>query len=736
MTPERWNRLKSLFNAALEKPTRDRLAFVRREAAGDEDLAREALALLATHEDDSFIEKPADLILDTLSTPGAALGPEAETSDLVDGKYRLEEQLGGGGMGVVYRARHEGLGKAFALKLIRSASRSDPLFAERFRTEAAALGRLKHPGIVDVTDFGIDPEGNRAYLVMEHLEGRTLGAERRERGVLGLDAALPVLEAAAQALDFAHTRGVLHLDLKPGNIFLSGDGPAAAVKILDFGLARLVATGDQQPAPVTAQLEGTPAYMAPESFTGGSLGAASDIYSFGIVAYELLTGRVPFQGAVGEVLQGHLRQAPPLPSSLNPELPFEIDAALLAALAKDPRARPSRAGDVVAGLRQARARATQRAWKTTERWRRLALAAAIGVALAAAGPGLSSTPAARRLERPVIDALFALEPPRAPDPRLLLVVIDEASLAADPTPLPERGEEAGRLLAAVLDAGAKAVAVDLLLPRQWGEARAFSDLVLERAEALTLAAGIGPEGALVGLECLDALTAAALGPQRVSALFGLVNVLEDEDGVTRKARLFVPAGNGKRRATWAGRAALAGGAGEVPEVVWVDAAVDPSRMARLSWKDLGARLTQDPGLFRDRLVLVGADYTGSGDEMHRVAVRRGPSEGLSGLELQALIVHTALAGRTYREPAPGLVWTIAGAALAFLLSALLYHRRLGPGLGGAAVMALLVAAAAAALFRARWLVPVAVPQMVIASAAVLGLVARALLPPFPVGGER
>ena len=169
----------------------------------------------------------------------AALVKTLVGARLVDGKYRLERRLSQGGMGVVYLARHVGLQREFAVKLIRSTGGWDAAQLARFRLEAETLGRLKHPGIVDVTDFGIDGRGGGLpYLVMEHLEGTTLMERCRSNGPLPMGEALPILAAVGRAIDFAHQHGVVHRDLKPANVFLCADGPGHAVKLLDFGLAR------------------------------------------------------------------------------------------------------------------------------------------------------------------------------------------------------------------------------------------------------------------------------------------------------------------------------------------------------------------------------------------------------------------------------------------------------------------------------------------------------------------
>src|SRR3954471_14203548 len=164
-------------------------------------------------------------------------------SPVLDGKYRLDERLGEGAVGLVYRATHLGLKKVFALKLLKPGLAAlDPFSVIRFQREAEALGRLRHPHIVEVTDFGIDPGTGAPYLVMELLEGAPLSEHCRREGPLPLARALPILDAIAAAVDAAHEQGILHRDLKPGNVLLCGpDGEERTVKVLDFGLAEISA---------------------------------------------------------------------------------------------------------------------------------------------------------------------------------------------------------------------------------------------------------------------------------------------------------------------------------------------------------------------------------------------------------------------------------------------------------------------------------------------------------------
>ena len=267
----------------------------------------------------------------------------------------MEERLGEGAAGIVYRAVHVGLEKSFAIKLLKNVGHPAPAALERFRREAVALGRLRHPNIVDVTDSGIDEAaGGVPYIVTELLEGVSLADLCRFQGPQALAQALPLLRQIAAAVDAAHNAGVLHRDLKPGNVFVCSKSPEPPiVKVLDFGLAELLTDkpgsgtlpdGKESLARLTTTggLVGTPLYVAPELIRLGQASRSSDIYSFGVLAYEILGGQPPFRGTLEEVLNGHLVAEPP-PLPLHPE----VWRALWDTLQKDPALRPGTAGEVV-----------------------------------------------------------------------------------------------------------------------------------------------------------------------------------------------------------------------------------------------------------------------------------------------------------------------------------------------------------------------------------------------------
>jgi CHASE2 domain-containing sensor protein len=654
---------------------------------------------------------------------------------VIGGKYRLEERLGEGALGVVHRAVHLGLERSFAIKLLKMAGAPSPEALSRFRREALALGRLRHPHIVEVTDSGIDEAAGIPYLVMELLEGLPLSDLRRNQGPLPLAQALSLLEQIAGAIDAAHSAGILHRDLKPGNVFvLAGDSLSPRVKVLDFGLAEML---DEASAPsephgregsgpgltTTGALPGTPLYAAPEVIRHGEASPASDVYSFGVIAYELLGGKPPFQGAVAEVLAGHLEAEPP-PLAL----PLEIWHALREALRKDPVRRPRTAGALVDRLREGMALAERARWRAAEIPRRIWRAAFLTGVLLAAGLVLPGPPLPG-IERRIGDLRLRASPARAPDPRILLITLDD-----NPLSLADRADEIGRTLSRILDAGTRGVAIDVLLHAKWSASPGFSDLLLRHSENLTLAAFSEPDGSVVGTECVDGLTAAALGPERVSGMFGFVNLDEDRDGAVRRGRLWFRDVSGHERPSWAARAArelqpdLDSG---TPRLFWIDTRIDWSRYERISWRDVPAALEWHPGLFRGRLVLVGGEFHGSGDDYHRIP-QRSRKRAVSGLTLQALMVDTIAAGLPIREPEKIFVFA-ASALVAFLaMAGALCARRAGPVAAWLAVGAALYMALSFPVFWWTGLmVPITAPLLLILLGLLAALLLRRLLPSPP-----
>jgi eukaryotic-like serine/threonine-protein kinase len=248
------------------------------------------------------------------------------------GRYRMEALLATGGMGEVWAAMDLLLDKAVAVKVLGGALAGDGRAAERLRREARAAARLEHPGIARVLDLG--EQDGRPYLVMELLEGESLAARIDRAGAMAPPEAARVVAAVADALEAAHRAGVVHRDVKPGNVFLTSDG---AVKVLDFGIAS--AAGEA--TLTTGEMLGTPAYLAPERVLGDPATPAADIYALGVVLYELLAGRRPFDDGSGiELAMAHVHARPERLAVAASSAPPFLVAACERAMAKDPSARP------------------------------------------------------------------------------------------------------------------------------------------------------------------------------------------------------------------------------------------------------------------------------------------------------------------------------------------------------------------------------------------------------------
>lgn len=270
------------------------------------------------------------------------------------GSYRVVGKLGEGGMGVVYVAEHQLLGRRAAIKVLLPAMSANQQVVTRFFNEARAVTAIADPGIVQVFDFGFQPDGS-AYIVMELLEGETLDARLRRRGPFSVADSLRLIRQVATSLAAAHARGVVHRDLKPDNVFVTGD-PAVTggerPKILDFGIAKLSGDDPGRHMTQTGMLIGTPVYMSPEQCRGaGNIDHRSDLYSLGCVLFTMIAGRPPFdQGGSGEVIAAHLKETPPLLSQLVPGIPAELDTLLARCLAKDAADRPQSALELADAL--------------------------------------------------------------------------------------------------------------------------------------------------------------------------------------------------------------------------------------------------------------------------------------------------------------------------------------------------------------------------------------------------
>jgi serine/threonine-protein kinase len=675
---------------------------------------------------------------------GEPLAASLAGPPVVGDRYVLERRLGSGGMGVVYAARHLGLQKRFALKLLLPPATRDASSAERFRREAEALGALAHPGIVTVTDFGVDArDGGTPYLVMELLAGVTLHARLAEAPEpMAAAAALDLLAGIAAALDHAHARGVLHRDLKPANVVLVREGGGAEVpRLLDFGLAHLThparrevaaalaaaadspAAGDAARLTGAGALLGTVAFMAPELLAGGAATTASDVYAFGVLAYEVLAGVRPFEGEPWEVMRAHRESAPPPASSQRAGLPPELDAALAAALAKDPRQRPATAGALVAELRGAWDAAGAAAWRRRERPRRLALAAAVAALVGAASSWLWSLAPLERAGLAWLDRQVSALPASPPDPALLIVALDEptaATAAASPGADPAAF---GRALDALFAAGARGVAVDLLLPAHWRGSRPLAAALLRHADRVTLGAFSTPQGRVVGPEAVSPLVTGALGAERAAAMFAFLNLEADADGVVRRARRSFADRGGGRRSAFAtaalARSGLTAAAGE-EGWFWLDRTADPRRLPRCSWRDVATAACA--AAVRGRLVLVGGDFADAGEDAHPVT---SGGEPLPGLLVHALAASTLRGGERFRDLHPAWRLGATTIAVATLAAVLLLSRRTRPGLALLAGLVVLLFGVSEGLLRSRSLVADAVgPAASVTLGAMLTLALR------------
>ena len=348
MTPERWQQIEQVLRTVLELEPAERSAILDRECAGDADLRAEVESLIAS-------AQPAESFLNGNALNDAyVLLEDAESESLIGhqiGHYLIQKQLGSGGMGDVYLAQDIGLERSVALKLVDPTLTGDSATRARFLREARLASALDHPNICTIHEVG-EAEG-RLFIAMQYVEGETLRRVIDGRP-LSLDSLLSIALQVADALSAAHSQGIIHRDIKSENIIITPRGQA---KVLDFGLAKVLeqAEGEAEThLTMTGAVIGTPVAMSPEQARGERVDHRSDIFSFGVVLYEMATGRIPFSGrSRADVISALLNQSQTPAHELNQEITAGLSALIDRALAKESVDRYQGMDEVVADLRQA-----------------------------------------------------------------------------------------------------------------------------------------------------------------------------------------------------------------------------------------------------------------------------------------------------------------------------------------------------------------------------------------------
>jgi len=346
MKPERWQQIKGLLQSALKHEARERAAFLD-QACADPALRVEVESLIASHEQaEGFIESPAfEVMADSLAENESVIGRSL-------GTYEVIARLGAGGMGEVYLAEDTRLGRKVALKMLPASLTTEDERVRRFQQEARAASALNHPNIITI--YEIREMDSRHFMATEFIDGETL-FERLRAGLMKISDALDVAVQVTSALCAAHQAGIVHRDIKPGNIMLRTDG---IVKVLDFGLATLTdQKGDELEAATLVKTKpgivmGSAHYMSPEQARGQKMDARTDIFSFGVVLYQMVTGRVPFAGqTMTDVLASILMLEPPSLSQSAPEAPEELQRIVHSTLRKDKEERYQTAGELLTDLK-------------------------------------------------------------------------------------------------------------------------------------------------------------------------------------------------------------------------------------------------------------------------------------------------------------------------------------------------------------------------------------------------
>jgi hypothetical protein len=342
MTPELWKKIEDLYHEALQHDRAGRAAFLD-QACSDPEVRRQVEILLKQSEQTSnFLERPA------LEVEAASLA-RAQSREMppvhfpfLGSRYELMEQIGRGGMGTVYKARDRETDEIIALKVLNSDIATDHRIIDRFKTEMRLARKVTHKNVCRIYD--LNRVGDKTYITMEFVEGESLRRVLNRLGGLTVRKGTEVIRQLCEGLREAHAAGIIHRDLKPENIMVD---QAGNVKVMDFGIARLLSS--QQTA--TGGISGTPAYMSPEQAEGRTLDVRSDIYSLGLIMYEIFTGRIAFSGDTPiAVALKQVRETPPTPRSVEPSLSPELEQIILRCLEKNPDKRFRSLGEIEAAL--------------------------------------------------------------------------------------------------------------------------------------------------------------------------------------------------------------------------------------------------------------------------------------------------------------------------------------------------------------------------------------------------
>jgi serine/threonine protein kinase len=343
VTPEQWAKVNDLFHGALERAADERQAWLLAETGADPEVMREVEALIAAHErEPSFLDAPAVV-------PEPPRSATASINGRQIGPYVVTREIGRGGMGVVYLAHDTRLGRDVAIKALPRDLPTDERRRERLRREARAAAALAHPNIAVI--YALEEQGEELYLVSEYVRGFTLREELTTQGPLPAGRLVETAIEITRAIGAAHAEGIIHRDLKPDNVMRT---PSGALKILDFGLARAIvpwADDDMPTLTRSGTLLGTPAYMAPEQIRGGPVDARADLFSAGVMFYELATGVHPFDGgAIGLTLHRIMTESPISFAERGVRAPAGLWEIVERLLQKDPEARYASAANLLADL--------------------------------------------------------------------------------------------------------------------------------------------------------------------------------------------------------------------------------------------------------------------------------------------------------------------------------------------------------------------------------------------------